>query len=78
MAHSVLLLRYRALSDCVKPWLEIGNVLIGEYLPLQAITCKGLEEWWPLSHHGFPQTLFGRVGSGGEVDQVHGSKMAQR
>lgn len=56
-------------------------MVIGEYLPLQAITCKGLKEWYrirPLSYRGFPQTLFGRISSGGEVEQVHGSKMAQR
>jgi hypothetical protein len=38
-------MRYPELSDCAKPWLGFNNVLIGEYLLLQAITCKGLKEW---------------------------------
>ena len=45
MVHAVLLVRYRELFDCAKPWLGFNNVFIGEYLPLQVITCKGLKEW---------------------------------
>lgn len=78
VVHAVLLLGCRTLSDRVKPWLAINNLLIGKHLPLQAITCKGLKEWRPLSYRGFPQTLFGRIGCSGVVEKVHGSKMAQR
>jgi hypothetical protein len=44
MVHAVLLLSCRTLSDCVKPWLAIDDVLIGVHLSSQAITCKGLKE----------------------------------
>lgn len=78
MVHAVLLLSWRTLSDYVKPWLAIDNVLVGEHPPLEAIACKGLRGWRPLSYRGFPQTLFGRIGCSGVVEKVHGSKMAQR